>query len=194
MRRARRPRPERSITLLLYLRISINPNASAIVSVAILKEVWFCRRPAGINLQSTNRCGAMDINSLLSPSESPVTETPPTFPSPPPRASPAKRPGRPSIQQRKSSGLSQVSTVSPIEQSLPSLAVHNAAIAYQNQQGIYGQSATNPPFQNVGYAATTSPPVSGAHSVETRAASSQSVMHRTESTPQMDTLAGTWLL
>lgn len=135
----------------------------------------------------------MDINSLLSPSESPITETPPPLASPSPRASPAKRPGRPSVQQRKSSGLSQVSTLSPVEQSLPSLAVHNAAIAYQNQQGVYGQSATNPPFQNVGYAATSTPPVNPAHVVETRATSSQPVMHRTDSTPQMDTLAGTLL-
>ncbi|KAE9972774.1 hypothetical protein EG328_004821 [Venturia inaequalis] len=131
----------------------------------------------------------MDINSLLSPSESPATETPPPLASPSPRASPAKRPGRPSVQQRKSSGLSQVSTLSPIEQSLPSLAVHNAAIAYQNQQGVFGQSATNPPFQNVGYAATSTPSVNPAHVVEARLSSSQPVMHRTDSTPQMDTLA-----
>ncbi|TID17435.1 hypothetical protein E2P81_ATG08007 [Venturia nashicola] len=131
----------------------------------------------------------MDINLLLSPSESPATETTPPPASPSPRASPAKRPGRPSVQQRKSSGLSKVSTLSPIEQSLPSLAVHNAAIAYQNQQGVFGQSATNPPSQNAGYAATSTPPIHPAHAVEARASSSQPVMHRTDSTPQMDTLA-----
>ncbi|QDS67938.1 hypothetical protein FKW77_008763 [Venturia effusa] len=131
----------------------------------------------------------MDINSLLSPCESPVTEKPPPLASPSPRASPAKRPGRPSVQQRKSSGLSHVSTLSPIEQSLPSLAVHNAAIAYQNQQGVYGQPASNPPFQIAGHTATSTPPGNTARLVETRASPSQPVMHRADSTPQMDTLA-----
>jgi hypothetical protein len=131
----------------------------------------------------------MDINSLLSPSESPVAETPPPLASPSPRSSPNKKRavGRPASQQRKSSGLSQQLTLDDSrssEQSLPSLAAHNAATAYHHQhQGAYSHATQGASLQHQSYGGASSTP-------ESRASSTLPPLHRQGSTAGMDTLAG----
>lgn len=131
----------------------------------------------------------MDINSLLSPSESPAPETPSPLTTPSPRSSPHhKRPGRPSTTTRKSSGLCQQLTLSPTASphDLPSLAGHNAATAHQHQQGGYFQPSGH--YQQQGHAPT---PTASTHLDPISPSLPQ--IHRQGSTPGMDTLAGTFV-
>jgi hypothetical protein len=161
-----------------------------------IRPTQCCTRTA-----TTAHSAPMDINSLLSPSESPASEASPPLASPSPRSSPNRRHvGRPTAQQRKSSGLSQQITLdSPrtSEQSLPSLAALNATSAYQQQQqqqqqGVYGQAVQGASFQQQKYGATPVHGTSAASTPETRAATSLPSLSRQGSTPGMDTLAGTW--
>lgn len=131
----------------------------------------------------------MDISSLLSPAESPANETPPSSKgaSPSARASPARHPGRPPVQQRKSSGLSQQQyprSPRSQEHSLPSLAAHNAAVAYHNQQAMHAPSSSN---AKASYAMNPTPPQSNP---DPRHTPPNAALQRHGSTPQMDTLAG----
>jgi hypothetical protein len=160
--------------------------------------VLCCIHPIRCCTTTVRSTTPMDINSLLSPSESPAAETPPLLPSPSPRSSPNNRlaTGRPATQQRKSSGLSQQITLdSPrtSEHALPSLAAHNAASAYQQQQhGVYSQGVQSTSYQQQNYGATAMPPASATTTPEPRAATSLPTLNRQGSTPGMDTLAGTW--
>ncbi|KAF2092161.1 hypothetical protein K490DRAFT_32621 [Saccharata proteae CBS 121410] len=117
----------------------------------------------------------MDINSLLSPQDSPSSEQPPNASSPQP--SPARRPGRPA--KRKSSGLSkQVTADSPPQQhSLlhPATAARNAA-TYMPPTGLLSPSSA-------GASQDARPTLSPMSTPNAQA------MHRHGSSPGMDTLA-----
>jgi hypothetical protein len=149
---------------------------------------FYLERPAHLELK-------MDINSLLSPSESPAAETPPSRASPSPRSSPHKRStGRPVVQERKSSGLSQQLTLdSPgsTEQSLPSLAAHNAVYQQQQQQGTYAHAIPSASYQQQSYGNAPLPTTSAMATPDSRAGTTLPPIHRQGSTPGMDTLAGT---
>ncbi|KIW01002.1 uncharacterized protein PV09_07520 [Verruconis gallopava] len=145
----------------------------------------------------------MDINSLLSPAESPADgdTPPPTAPSSK-SSTPVRRPStRPPVQQRKSSSLSRQYSPSPraADQSLPAIAAHNAA--YHNQQQLmYAQPSPQPV-----YAAASSAPVPSPspgvlasdprlvhaphHQPHHHQQQQLPSLQRHGSTPQMDTLA-----
>lgn len=142
----------------------------------------------------------MDINSLLSPQESPASETPPpTGQSPLPSPNTNKRARRPAVEKRKSSGLGQhhitssprvagdqlltptgsltSATSHPSSGPIPSpTVVHNG----QNARAMH--SAASTPTLEV------RPPLATLH--ESRASSGHATPHRQNSTPGMDALAG----
>ena len=92
----------------------------------------------------------MDISSLLSPQDSPASETPPAAS---PQLSPNRRAGR--TPKRKSSGLIQQLTHSPPASTahanaLPSIAAHNSAFQasanpFQGQQALQTPNITLQP-------------------------------------------------
>ncbi|KAF2099517.1 hypothetical protein NA57DRAFT_38059 [Rhizodiscina lignyota] len=106
----------------------------------------------------------MDINSLLSPQDSPANEATPNTSSP--HLSPSKNSTRPTVQQRKSSGLSQEVTPDQIT-SLPSPSAQYFPRTTQ-QPSRSPLESRSPLLQHT----NTQPPLS-----------------RNTSTPQMDTLA-----
>ncbi|TKA77986.1 hypothetical protein B0A49_02514 [Cryomyces minteri] len=127
----------------------------------------------------------MDINSLLSPQESPASETPPPL-----HATPNRRPGKGS---RTSSSLSQQMNASPGRQrSTPSLPRN--AVAQAQQQSMPSPAITTSSsgitVRSVGDKMDISES-RGSVSVgpQTRRPSAQPLQARQPSTPQMDTLA-----
>lgn len=127
----------------------------------------------------------MDINSLLSPQDSPARETPPPHPA---RASPAlQSPSKRAIRQipsRSASGLSQQITSSPQPQP-------HAQTAYQQvPPGIAN-------FTNGGrgsHSGTATPPSERPlHSPHDAQMTPPHPLHRNTSTASMDALAGMWI-
>ncbi|KAF2493564.1 hypothetical protein BU16DRAFT_528840 [Lophium mytilinum] len=139
----------------------------------------------------------MDINSLLSPQESPVGDTPP----PPrlrqsPMSSPLKRPQRQAPPRRTSSTLSQQITSSPhshVEPMPSSTLTHNSYhthLAMGGQLPSPGLSSVNGRAGTIHSAAST-PPIDarGIQTFDTRMTPPQPPLSRHTSTPGMDTLA-----
>jgi hypothetical protein len=138
----------------------------------------------------------MDINSLLSPQDSPATETPPPIPSQASK-SPAKR-ARRQMPSRTPSGLSQQTQMTSSPQrfhseTLPSHpvstyqphpngpAIHSPGVAhYSNGRGVHSAAHT-PPFDNYGRGQIGSPHDSRM--------TPPHLLHRQTSTPGMDALA-----
>lgn len=121
----------------------------------------------------------MDINSLLSPQDSPAQETPPPHPALPSPSlqSPGKRAMR-LIPSRTPSGLSQQIAQSP--QSHP---------AYQQLPSPGITAFTN--GSRAVHSATSTPPIDRPlHSPHDARMTPPHLLHRQASTPGMDTLAG----
>lgn len=158
------------------------------VAAALRHELWY--NPPG------SRDRAMNINALLSPSESPATPSDGT----PSVASPTPpRTARPAGGKRTTSGLSQELRQSPENDtstatSRPSSAYHSPS---KSQRAFYRQSAVVPAVPNFRpvqqsptsnpNSALNSPVYHGGQAAQQRPV----VSPRVSSTPQMETLAGT---
>ena len=120
----------------------------------------------------------MDINSLLSPQDSPAQETPPPHPAlnSPSMQSSSKRAIR-QIPSRTPSGLSQHITSSP-----------QPHLAYQQQLPSPGVTYTN--GTRAIHSTTNTPPERPIHSPHDARMTPPNPMLRQASTPGMDTLAG----
>lgn len=157
----------------------------------------------------------MDINSLLSPQDSPASEQ---APSPSPHSPVQQHAGRPNIQQRKSSSLSQQVTADQITsepsqhaqyysrtQHTVSQPLHSprgaslqaqAAAGYAAQQADVARTAqttytrASPSGSSTPVSMARSPLQSRSPMLQHSALQQQPNMSRTNSTPQMDTLAG----
>jgi hypothetical protein len=147
-----------------------------------------------VRFDADNRriASAMDINSLLSPQDSPATETPPPLPQVATQ-SPKKRTRR-QIPSRTPSNISQHSqhpTSSPQRFHPETLPTHVAPVYQQHQQhhhtpvasytngrGVHSATHTPPAFDNRQFAQTHDPRVTPPHP-----------LHRQASTPGMDALA-----
>src|SRR5579871_85093 len=129
----------------------------------------------------------MDIRELLSPQDSPATETPSQGLSPSPHASPNKHPNRPSTQQRKSSGLSMSTTLSPTHQDVqvPSVVTHN------NHQHLPSPTAgvTSTSYPQPTYSSSSIQHSPYNQPIESGANPAYLTIHKQSSTPQMDKLA-----
>lgn len=131
----------------------------------------------------------MDINSLLSPQDSPARETPPPS-STASYGTPKKRPSGP--EKRSSSSLSQQITLTQAVTGHPTLSQYAAALAQHQQQ----QETPSPTLASLStqsdrlaQSATSTP------TIESRGAgfaqdTRMGMPGRLPSTPQMDTLAG----
>ena len=125
----------------------------------------------------------MDINSLLSPQDSPARETPPPPPalnSPSIKSSSKKRAPR-QIPSRTPSGLSQQITSSP-----------QPHLSYQQQQPSPNVTYTN--GSRVIHSAASTPPERPIHSPRDARVTPPNPLLRQASTPGMDTLAGANIL
>jgi hypothetical protein len=127
----------------------------------------------------------MDINSLLSPQDSPARETPPPHPA---LASPAlQSPSKRAIRQmpsRTASGLSQQITSSP----QPPAQAH-PQVAYQQISSPSMASFTN--GARAIHSGTATPPLDRPiHSPRDVHMTPPHPLHRNTSTPSMDALAG----
>lgn len=120
----------------------------------------------------------MDINSLLSPQDSPAQETPPPNPAlnSPSMQSSSKRAIR-QIPSRTPSGLSQQMTSSP-----------QPHLSYQQQLPSPGVTYTN--GSRTIHSATSTPPERPIHSPRDARMTPPNPLLRQASTPGMDTLAG----
>ncbi|KAF1948982.1 hypothetical protein CC80DRAFT_282681 [Byssothecium circinans] len=123
----------------------------------------------------------MDINSLLSPQDSPARETPPPPPAHPARASPSlQSPGKRTLRQipsRTPSGLSQQITSSP-QGHLQYQQVHSPGIAgFSNGHRQMHSATSTPPTDRL------------THSPRDARATPPHLAHRQASTPGMDALA-----
>ncbi|KAF2635726.1 hypothetical protein P280DRAFT_411130 [Massarina eburnea CBS 473.64] len=127
----------------------------------------------------------MDINSLLSPQDSPARETPPPPPAHHARASPRASPSMPSpgkrairqMPSRTPSGLSQQITSSP-----------QSHLQYQQLPSPSMSSFTN--GHRKMHSATSTPPIERPmHSPRDARATPPHLVHRQASTPGMDALA-----
>ena len=126
----------------------------------------------------TEREGTMDINSLLSPQDSPAQETPPPHPAlASPSMQPSSKRAKRQIPSRTPSGLSQQLTSSP----QPHLAYH------QHRQPSPGVSYTN--GTRAIHSRTSTPPERPMHSPHDARMTPPNPLLRQASTPGMDTLA-----
>jgi hypothetical protein len=152
--------------------------------------------------RTTYSAANMDINSLLSPQDSPARETPPPHPAlaSPSLQSPSKRAIR-QIPSRTASGLSQQITSSPQPQSQSQLQsqLQSQPHAQAHPQGAY-QQISSPGLASFtngarGIHSGTATPLSERplHSPHDAHMTPPHPLHRNTSTASMDALAGWWI-
>lgn len=146
----------------------------------------FLRDPAR-RASDDSHSAIMDINSLLSPQDSPARETPPPHPAvaSPSLQSPGKRTKR-QIPSRSASGLSQQISSSPQP---PYHAQIHPQTAYQQLPSPGVASFTNG-ARSVHSAMSTPTAERPLHSPHDARITPPQPLHRNTSTPSMDTLAG----